>query len=559
MSHPEVEEQNAQDRIRVSYHTDGVEVDGSEASFPADDLQQFRFPRRISLVPFAEPVRLPPSRRQDRGFIRALTVKEQSSVMDTAPVLQVEGRDYDALQLRALVKEVTLRDPFDRIASWSGLPAERMAEISFVDTPGLAVQGSVKDEVLRHFLEKKSNHVALQLWKEDELDVVIHLVLCGRQSDFAGLWKAIERECGPSEMDDLADRLILAVNGMNLYFTNRDIKAKYTDPSTAKREGDHFATTLEDNILQKMSPRGRVRPARVCFLDSRSIVEAATTGTYAEAYRHYLPVMQRWVEPGGVGRDTLERLGLLESFRKNIDALQDPDDRGQGYLVRQLASLIEERGPRLLLRKYLVKTGLLEAIEELGELLDLYYDAEGKMNAEAVQEALRSCLAFLDGEDLESIERFAADLLDPRIEEIVPRGGPARSGEGWIESAFGEMCELVCENVLDQGRAPADVASEFSRHFRSQAGGWSERWGYTTAALAPPERASGGSAELVTHCLKVHAREILFQLLVEEQGAEAGGWEQPEEDRRAICEIRAMLDEARLLGNAACREYGVSR
>ena len=48
-------------------------------------------------------------------------------------------------------------------------------------------------------------------------------------------------------------------------------------------------------------------------------------------------------------------------------------------------------------------------------------------------------------------------------------------------------------------------------------------------------------------------------LLVEEQGAEAGGWEQPEEDRRAICEIRAMLDEARLLGNAACREYGVSR
>ena len=37
----------------------------------------------------------------------------------------------------------------------------------------------------------------------------------------------------------------------------------------------------------------------------------------------------------------------------------------------ETGDLIEERGPRLLLRKYLVKTGLLEAIEELGELLDL--------------------------------------------------------------------------------------------------------------------------------------------------------------------------------------------
>ena len=36
----------------------------------------------------------------------------------------------------------------------------------------------------------------------------------------------------------------------------------------------------------------------------------------------------------------------LQSFKENIDALCDGDDRGQGFLVRQLMGLAAERGPR---------------------------------------------------------------------------------------------------------------------------------------------------------------------------------------------------------------------
>ena len=92
----------------------------------------------------------------------------------------------------------------------------------------------------------------------------------------------------------LACSMVLAVNGMNIFFTNRDIKQKYDDPETARREGDHFATTLQDNVLQKMSPRGRVRPARVCFLDSRAIVETLTTGDYGAAYEKLLGTFARF-------------------------------------------------------------------------------------------------------------------------------------------------------------------------------------------------------------------------------------------------------------------------
>ena len=133
-----------------------------------------------------------------------------------------------------------------------GILSRDDCQIAFVDTPGLAVSSVVKDEVLRHFLGKKSNHIALELLRNDELDIVVHLVLCGQKSQFDALWNEIEREYGRGEVEGIAERLILAINGMNIYFTNPDIRAKYTDPATTAREGDHFAATLEDNVLQRI-------------------------------------------------------------------------------------------------------------------------------------------------------------------------------------------------------------------------------------------------------------------------------------------------------------------
>lgn len=548
---PEVADQHRHDNIRVRFLEDAVEVDGTDARFQDADAAQFRFPRKVRLRPFSEPYRVPAERARDTAFIRSLTVKEQSAVLTAGPLLKQGGETYDALQLRAVVKDVCLRDRFENIRRWSGRPDDEVARLTFVDTPGLAVQGSAKDEVLRHCLENKSSQIALQLWKDDELDFVVHLVLCGRQSDFAELWKAIERECGPAELADLQDRLIVAVNGMNIYFTNRDIKQKYDDPETARREGDHFATTLQDNVLQKMSPRGRVRPARVCFLDSKSIVETLTTGTYEDAYAKYRPIMERWLEPGGVGHSTLRELDLVDAFRENVDALCDPDDRGQGHLVRQLQQVVEEEGPALLIRKHLCKTGLLGGLASLEDILTAYYDDEGRMNREATQQALGACLSFLDRHDLGCVERFAAEHLDARILEIVPRRDPP---DDWVRESFLAMCDLVKENVLFHGEAASDVQRAFARHFDGQVRTWAADWGYTDAELAAPDRGLVNSADLVTHCLRLHARDILYLLLVEERVA---GVEQGDEDRAQVEEVLRLLEHARRRAAALCSEYGV--
>lgn len=564
LTHQEVEQQNRRDNIRVTWLENGAEVDGTEANFPEGDLEQFRFPRKVDLRPFAFPYEVDREEALDRTFIRALTVKEQSQVMRTGPVLGVDGREYNALQLRAVVKDVTLHDTFRQVRDWAGLSQEQASHLTFVDTPGLAVAGSVKDEVLRHMLEKKSEQIAVQLWKEDELDILVHLVLVGRQSDFSGLWKAIERECGPGEMADLADRMILAVNGMNTYFTNRDIMAKYQDPERARREGDHFATTLEDNILQKMSPRGRIQPAKICFLDSRSIVETLTTGMYEEAYRRYLPIMESWMKPGGIGQQTLKNLGILHDFRENVEALIDPSDRGQGFLVRQICQLIEKKGPSLLIKKYFLRTGLISAIEDLLDLIGLYYDREGRLNRQAVEEALRSCLGFLDVRDPFGVDDFVAETIDPELDALAEGADGGRWGDttevegGWIVQRFQQMCELVKRTILERGQPSREVAAEFSRHFDTQSAIWLERWGYVTAKLPPPDRGFAASNPLITHCLKLHAREILYQLLQDDHSdGDAAVFRQSEDDRHQILDLVRMLEDAYRSGVAACAENGV--
>ncbi len=561
MTHPDVARQNETDNIQVVYLENGVAVDGSDATFKKEDLKTFRFPRKTELVPFPEPYRVPPAQAADPRFIRGLTVKEPSAVLRTEPLLKLGGRSYDVLQLRAVVRSVSLHDTFEEIERWTGRDPSDLRILSFVDTPGLATPGNTKDEVLRHFLERKANHVVLDLWKNDELDVIVHLVLCGRSSDFATLWKEIERECGPAEIADLAERLVLAVNGMNVYFTNRDIRAKYEDPAAVDRDGDQFAVTIEDNILQKMSPRGTVRPAKTVFLDSKSIVETLTARPYEEAYAKFRPLMEAWAKPGGVGYETLERLGLAETFEENIAALADPNDRGQGFLVRKLVELIEEKGPALLLRKHVVRSGLLGAIVELKELVGSYYDEAGHLNREAVREALKACLGFLDSDELGTIDKFAARRIDPIIDGVLTRGRSERFAATWVRDAFFATCAAVKRTILEEsehGRVPGEVASEFFRHFDLQVTNWVERWGYQDARLVGPDKGFASTADLVTHCLKLHAREILYQLLCEGEDEDDLFFDQTPKDRQQIRDLMGTLERARDLAVRTCAEHGVS-
>lgn len=557
MSHAAVREQNERDAIEVTYLEDGVVVDGTHSTLDAKDLAQWRYGRRVELRPFRAPFQVPADRAGDRRFIRSLTVKEQSAVLETGRILSHEGHDYDALQLRALVGEVALRDPYDRILRWADGDDEQLRKLSFVDTPGLGVGSVAKDEVLRHYLGKKSNQIALEMLRDDELDIVIHLVLCGQKSQFDTLWTEIEREWGRAEMEGIAERTVLAVNGTNIYFTNPDVRAKYTDPATTAREGDHFAATLEDNVLQRMSPRGQTRPARIVFLDSKRIVDGFAD--YGEFYARHRRTMEAWTEPGGTGYETLRRLDVLESFRDNIDALADPDDRGQGFLIRQTLDLIAEKGEAILLRKHLVRTGLTRAIPALRELLSRFYDQEGRLNTAAMNEALAQCLAFLDRNDLASIERFAASDLDPDIEQLVPDEDD-EAGADWVAVTFRRMSDLVKQAIIDAGggRIPATVWGEFCSLFDRQAEQWRSRWGYADTDFAPPPDAAIGTRDLLAHCLKLHAREILHQLLTRDGAGEGSTpLAQSDADRDAIAGVLRSLETAQSAAHDACTTHGV--
>lgn len=561
--HPEVEEQNQKENIDISYQADGIIVDGSRSTFDTKDEGGLKFPRIMGLVPFGEDYVIEDARACDARFIRAVTVKEQSDVIDTGTILSQGGRDYNALQLRAVVKDIALRDPFDRIRSLSGIPESSLGSLVFLDTPGLSVSSSTKDEVLRHCLGRKSEHIALQLWKNDELDVIIHLVLCGRSSDFAGLWKTVERECGPAAMSDLSHRLVLAINGTNKYFTDLNIAKKYEDPATAKREGDQFASTLKDNILQKMSPRGFMKPARICFLDSKKIVEKQTSRSYADAYTDYQEVMGRWIDPGGIGYDTLAELGLLDAFRRNIEALADPEDRGQGHLIRELIGLIEETGPALLLRKYLVKTELVKALQRLNDLLTGFYDSNGAVRQAALQkavvEALRGCLPNADGDD-ESVEVFARNHFDPAISEFI-EGLDVRGlvEDGWVRDAYDNTSTLVRDILREASSMQGELAVRFEELFDHLAAGWRQQWGYAGAVLDPPTRGRRTNAYLMCYCLQMHAREMLHQILRSfAEGGDGAAVLQSDDDKAGIRLVLANVANAVDRTTEVCSRHGVA-
>ncbi len=551
------EEANNRHRIVVRYLPGEIQVDGSDGVFDAEDAGRFRFGRVVSLRPFPLPYRLTAAEQADRGLIRALTVKEEQDQVTGRPVLVLADRPFTALQLRAVIKDVTLFTPFTRFANWAGRPERELAWLSLIDTPGLGVTGSSKDEVLRHVLENKSIQIVLELLRSDELDLIIHIVLCGESTQFARLWGAVERQCGSDELTDLADRIVLAVNGFNRYFTNADLKRKWTEPGAAAREGDHFATSIDDNILKRMSERGTLRPARVCFLDSRRIVEGLAGRSYADAYASFRADAETWSRPGGVGYLTLERLGLLETFPENLRALCDPEDRGQGFLVRQVLGLLQDQGAKLFLRRCLVRSKLLAGIRGLRAGLLRYYDAQGQLQTGAFRAALHTLLRPLRGTGLAGVEAFARDHLDREIEALTHRLGHDGSRAGWVAEAFGGLCLLVYRTLAGRARIDATMARLIEPYLKERMSYWRGTWGYRTADLPPPTRQQPETADLLRHCLCLHAREMLYQFLSEDLMTKALEVPQDEEDRNRAAAVLQGLERAEAAATRLCREQGI--
>jgi hypothetical protein len=541
----------------------------------------------------------------------------------------VEGKSYNILQLRTLVKDIALQGGFEQIKRWAG--PEDISDFVFVDTPGLATSGNVKDEVLMHCLAQKSSQIVLQLLKDDELDIIIHLVLCGEASAFSVLSRTLERELGSKALDDLAERMILAITGTHRYLVNPDLKRKYQSAPTPvpavqepkwfvaqenkrlgpftlvqlkematsgqiqastmvlregaqqwtqaalveglippaafqqnpqaggpSHEGDHFSTTLEDNILNRMGLGNRVRPARICFLDCRKFVE-----TYGKPYDQFFDqhraTMLRWIQPGSAAYDTLKRLDLVESFATNVEALCRSDDRGQGFLIRQIIELIKEKGPFLFVKKYLTRTKLRAALKDLGKLLSRYYDENGRSNRTAIRETIQKCLHFLDPKELSTIEVFAAEL-DPHIDHLIrPNLKNTARRNGWIPEAFQCMTRIVFDSSIKKASVSVETAKPFNDYLSELCETWLEQWGYRSADLEFPSDGHTKHWELVKQTLKVHCREMLYQLVAADRTEEIkASTVQSTDDQEQMREILNKLSQATQLAETVCNQHGAN-
>jgi len=543
--------QNNKDNIKVIYGDSSILVDGTESSFAKKDLKKkFKFPLKQLLTPFSHSYKLLTNEFSDESFINALTIKMISSKLRTDPILTIDNIQYNSLHLRAVIKDVCLKDSFDNIKKWTdNISDKEISSLVFIDTPGLATSGSDKDEILKHSLAVKSNQIVLELMKNDELDIIIHLVLCGQQSNFNKLWEALEKNYGNIEMEDLSERIILAINGTNKYFNDKDLKKH-----VAKEE--HFEISVNDNILERMSPRGKLIPAKICFLDSEKVINAfGYLQTYEKFYKKNKNKMMEWLSPNSKSYMFLDNLDLLETFRDNIEAICDPNDRGQGFLIRQVVDLIRKKGPILLIKKYLLRTKLLDSCQGLLKIILYYYNINGDLNYQATKEAMKNCFRFLDEKNFYSIEEFCVRRMDKDINEIIIQ--EEDSGIDWLKKLFIKICNLLYQRIKEESKVNTETSKIFINFFRRQLlTKWIDDWGYSSSEMPLNER----TRLLLQHSLKIHVREILYQFMTSQslfEGMES--LTQTADDKAQIKNIISNLRDAIKKGTDLCDNYGVKK
>ena len=212
--------------------------------------------------------------------------------------------------------------------------------MTFLDTPGLATGSSSNDEILRHPLGIKSEKIVLDLLENDELDIVLHVVLTGGQSPFQKLWTALEKSKGETVVNDLEERVILAMNGTNIFFNDPNLR-------DAMISGEHLRVAIEDNVLRKAKPSGILNPARICFFDSLEF-GGGKKETYKSNYQEWASEMLNWIQSEKHSASLIEKLMGNEFFEQNVKALSNPDDCGQGFLIRTAINLIRDKGELLL-------------------------------------------------------------------------------------------------------------------------------------------------------------------------------------------------------------------
>jgi len=556
-------------RIDAQYREDHVEIDAEEADFEPSVRSRFKFGIRQKLKPFAGQYLVDAADPATRPLVARLTTKVDYSQSSRPQDLVVNNEGFNDLQFRVAVKSVELGSDYSEISKWlhnGNGEGPALSSLAFIDTPGLKAGGSDSDEVLRHVLAKKNQQIVVELLKNDELDLIVHLVLCGQQSDFADLWTHLEG-VDSDVLQDLGDRIIIAVNGFNIYFDNPDLARRW------KREGqgdedDHFNVTIQSNILSKMSERGAISPLGICFVDVRKVIESRGV-SYEDYYKERRETAESWAAPNGVGYTTLKRLNMLDRYKENLDAICDPEDCGKGFLVRQIAEAWKTQGPKLMVRRFVVRNRLLASIRDLRALILSYYDNEGRMTRQSITDALKTALSFLDPKKPDAIELFCRKELDPFLKaEVVNRAMAAISAQepgketkkSWVVEAFRLTIVRIFAKIKasNRGMTP-EVEGVLNQYITSQLRSCAQSWGYSSVELPTPGRDDEAPRELIVHALQYHCREFMQRCLkVASSDDDLAGIMQDEDDRQRVEAVLGELQSVQTEAERLCSTYGVA-
>jgi hypothetical protein len=206
------------------------------------------------------------------------------------------------------------------------------------------------------------------------------------------------------------------------------------------------------------------------------------------------------------------------------------------------------------------------------------------------QEALRQCLAFLEEGSLSDQGEFAgieafcqAHVDEPLLQQLQAAlacggngAGGSTSGTGlrpqpgrrrrppdgqrndgtWVLEAYRRMCTLLETEIVARAVVDENVATQFCDYFRERTRDWGKQWGYESVRLLRPDQQVHRTDQVALHCLRFHAREILYQLLIGEVQGDVQ-LQQAEQEQAQVAAVLRSLDESIAVGDQLCRDYRI--
>jgi hypothetical protein len=533
-----------------------IQIDGTNMKVAKKDSDTFKFARELDLIPFNTNYEVD-EQHGNRDFVRSLTTKD---AIVTKPIINVNSAEYNALQLRALIKNIQLRSDYKRLLELVEGNTE-LELINFIDTPGQGTAASVnKDEILFYCLGEKSKNIVIQLWRDDDLDFLVHFMRCKEQSQFQKLWIDIESQLSAEEVRGLEDRLILLMNSTRDLCEDDNIKLRYTNPEKFASNEDHFKLVLKENALDKMSHKGTLKPAAICFVDT--LYSFSSKENYSEAFDKYKPIMNKWTERDGVGYKTLEEMGLVETFKENVESLCNPDDRGHSFFLKTILRIVEKNGPKMLVQKHLKRSGIAVTLQKLSDVMHYYYSEDGSLTSAASKEALENLGKALGLTDNFSYERFVEkefqiSKFNLLVDEFL-KNNPAPTD-------ISELFRTLCANLNSIIKKVASTSS-----YTSVAIPFVEReieylykknrklWGYSQTSVFNTAQIDTAK-DIVVYSLIIHAKELLVQLFpIQQPHAPDAEVHQTNEDKQESANIVATIDRLNNNIQKLYEQYGVN-